>query len=135
MNRRFYGYRNQYKQHSKYSNIYYKGLYRMNDGIMVTLMPGVKEEDIEIQHYNATELELLWVKAKQGKLTSREQLLLVNYAKFSRSWIMRFRDLFNLMLGKSHWTPKIQKLIDEFDYGTPDEKVIAAAKEYLKRHR
>lgn len=109
---------------------------RKKDHIVINLtQTPVFESDTELVFFDDIQLAQLWNKAKMGKLTTQEQLQLVNLARNNKHWLSKFEELLNLMSYKSSWRDKIQALLNEYNFGTTDEKVIVAAKAYLARNR
>lgn len=92
-------------------------------------------EDIDLVFYTDNELETLLGRATIAALTRDEQVRLVNLAKHNLYWNQRFISFLKTMAISSSWKPKINALLDEFDYGTDIKEIIAAAKRYLAQRR
>lgn len=66
-------------------------------------------------------------------LTPEQALLIINQAIDDRKTINRWFGFLKLMAGRSSWSEQIQALLDDYLYGTEDEKVKKAAQQYLER--
>lgn len=78
-----------------------------------------------------TEFREMQRKAGFGTLTQSEQVRLIDYAINAISWNRKFLSLLKLMSGKSSWSDKINRLVQQYEFGTDDPNVILAAKRYV----
>lgn len=68
-------------------------------------------------------------------LVSADALTLVEQAIADRATIGKWYNFMHLMSKKSSWGAQIMRLLDEYFYGTTDERVREAAKHYLEYTR
>lgn len=89
-----------------------------------------------------TELEALKVKLQgyskiNGAITIQtpEMMALLDQAIADRKIINRWYGFLKMMAQRSSWASQINSMLDDYMFGTEDEKVQQAAMEYLERVR